>query len=130
MNLRRLAAALLLAVAACEDDGTPDAPAASFADTAVIDAAVRGTGSWVQLGGSATGGGLSGSTDFSSHSSLALDSSGNPAVAWLNVGSGPSQIYVARWNGSAWAGLGGSASGGGLSNSTYFVGWPSIAFDA
>jgi hypothetical protein len=41
-----------------------------------------------------------------SHASLALDSSGNPVVAWQEVGAGSSNIYVKRWDGTTWKALG------------------------
>jgi hypothetical protein len=39
--------------------------------------------------------------------SLALDSSGNPVVAWAEKNSTDFTVYVKRWNGSAWQQLGG-----------------------
>jgi hypothetical protein len=54
--------------------------------------------SWVQLGSF---------LDFdsfrlSTNPSLALDSSGNPVVSWQESDGTSSNIYVKRWNGSAW----------------------------
>jgi hypothetical protein len=40
--------------------------------------------------------------------SLALDSSGNPIVAWEEYDGNNSNIYVKRWNGSAWVQMGGA----------------------
>lgn len=72
---------------------------------------------WVELGGSASGGGISDTVGVSLNPSLAIDLDGMPVVAWNDYTSGDVEIYVRRWNGSSWVELGaGSASGGGISN--------------
>ncbi len=71
---------------------------------------------WEELDGSATGGGISNNSGRSQNLSLAIDDSGYPAVAWEDNTSGDNEIYIKRWNGSAWEELGGSATGGGISN--------------
>ncbi len=61
--------------------------------------------SWVQLGTA-----LDVITYLPASSpSLALDSSGNPVVSWVEGygGSNSNNIYVKRWNGSSWVQLGG-----------------------
>jgi len=84
----------------------------------------RWTGSaWQELGGSATGTGLSPAT-FSSLPCLALDSNGHPVVAWVGEG-----LFLKRWNGSAWVELGGSATGTGISASAIL--WePQLVIDS
>ncbi|MBI3856670.1 MAG: hypothetical protein HY293_13365 [Planctomycetes bacterium] len=85
---------------------------------------------WVQLGGSATAGGVSSTTGSSDSPSLALDASGNPVVAWRDTTPGNSEIYLKRWNGSAWVELGGSATAGGISATAGTSVAPSLALDA
>lgn len=79
----------------------------------------RWTGSnWEELGGSASGWGISGVGGQGSFPSVALDSTGNPVVAWHEYGRSEAPygaIYLRRWNGSFWEELGGSATGSGLS---------------
>lgn len=79
---------------------------------------------WIELAGSATGGGISGNAGGSSVPDVALDSQGRPVVAWEDDTSGDREIYLKRWNGSEWIELGGSATGGGVSDDTgsYSVG--------
>lgn len=87
---------------------------------------------WVEVGaGSASGNGISLGSDNSMRAVIAFDSSDNPVVAWESISSGNWEIYIKRWNGSAWVELGaGSASGGGISNTKTYVSWnPSIASD-
>src|SRR5258706_13024357 len=43
---------------------------------------------------------------------IAVDSSGNPMIAWSQYLNGTSRILVRRWNGSAWAELGESGTTG------------------
>lgn len=79
---------------------------------------------WVEMGtGSASGDGVSSGLEHSSYHSLAVGPDGNPAVAWreYNDNSGISNIYLRRWNGSAWVEMAGSATGGGISNSNNWV---------
>ena len=88
--------------------------------------------SWVELGGSATGGGISNSTDADAPSLVIAPNSKNPYVAWTDVPGICPEIYLRYWNGSSWAQLGGSASGGGISDSGCMdtVSNPSLAIDA
>lgn len=79
----------------------------------------RWTGSaWVELGGSATANGVTqgGNGNFIS---LALDNASRPVLAWSTtpefIGPEPCNIHLRRWNGTAWAELGGSANGFGVS---------------
>ena len=53
---------------------------------------------------------VGGALDFAlannaSNPSLAIDSLGNPVVAWQEVVSGSSNIYVKRWSGTSWVSL-------------------------
>lgn len=70
---------------------------------------------WAELGGSASGGGISRSPGESARPRVAL-SDGAPVVGWTDTSSGDSDVYVTRWNGRRWAALGaGAASGSGIS---------------
>lgn len=82
---------------------------------------------WVELGGSGSGGGVSNSAQHSRAPVMALDPSGHPVVAWQEDVAGNTEVYLRRWTGSAWAELGGSASGGGVSNSAGASASPSLA---
>jgi hypothetical protein len=65
---------------------------------------------WVPVGT----GGLSGSSAASSNAlnpSLALDSSGNPVVAWHEYDGSNSNIYVRRFAGTYWANVGSGVLG-------------------
>lgn len=75
---------------------------------------------WVELGaGSAAGGGISQSAGNAYQPSLAIAPDGAPFVAWYDAGSGNAEIYVRRWDGTAWVEVGaGSAGGGGISQSS------------
>ncbi len=86
---------------------------------------------WVEVGtGSASGGGISNNSEQSCMPSLALDGNGYPVVAWFDRSSGNNEIYIRRWNGSAWVAVGtGSASGGGISNNSGDSVWASLALD-
>ena len=112
----------------------------------------NGTG-WVELGGSATGlgvsnvvltggsgGGLPGGgggggggggtlTVSSGQPSLVIDAAGAVLVAWsdLEATSNMHEVYLKRWNGAAWTGLGGSDDGGGVSQSADLSMDPSVA---
>lgn len=84
---------------------------------------------WVEMGaGSASGGGISQNSGGSSGAALALGPDG-PIVAWYDDSSGDNEIYVRRWNGTAWVEMGnGSASGGGISNNSGDSDFPVTAF--
>lgn len=82
----------------------------------LIPLTVLANGGWSELGGSASGGGISNTPDSSRGTAIALDGLGRPVAAWKDMSSGRAQAYLKRWNGSAWVELGGSASGGGVSN--------------
>jgi len=97
----------------------------------VMAALIFAEGAWSGLGGSATGTGVSGTPGVTSlPGSVAVDPQGRPVVAWAEVAGGNFEIYVRRWNGSAWEQLGGSATGGGVSNTPGWSWEPVVAFDA
>src|SRR5262245_8437595 len=83
--------------------------------------------SLIELGGSASGGGVSSTagTD-SSKVQIALDASGNPSVAWVETSESAWSVYLKRWNPGAgqWEELGGSASGLGLNDPATPRAWP------
>jgi len=72
---------------------------------------------WVELGaGSASGGGISDNEGVSFDPHIALDSAGNPFVAWYDE-TGGNDVYMKKFNGTSWVEVGiGSASGGGITN--------------
>jgi len=84
---------------------------------------------WFAIGASASGGGISNSGGDTSSPSIALDSSGNPVVAWVNSRSGVGSIYIRQWNatGGTWDEIGAnSASGSGIGYGSS----PSLALDS
>ena len=85
---------------------------------------------WADVGGSATGGGLSNTPALSQWPSLGIDGQGRVYVAWEEVTTADKEIYLRRWNGSVWEEAGGaSASGGGLSNNSGDSGRPFLLID-
>ena len=84
---------------------------------------------WVEMNGSASGGGISNNGGQSWGPSLAVGPNGAPIVAWYDDNGGNWEIYLRRWNGAAWVELAGSASGGGLSNTSGHSETPALAVD-
>jgi len=83
---------------------------------------------WVELDGSASGGGISANGGDSRSPSLATLPGGAPIVSWRDDDSGDFEIYVRRWTGSAWVEMdAGSATGGGISANGGESWWPSLA---
>jgi len=84
---------------------------------------------WVELGtGSASGGGVSDSGGNCYRPAMTVSSNGRPRICWQDSSDGDTEIYVKRWNGSAWVEMGtGSASGGGISNNSAGSYRPAIA---
>ncbi len=90
----------------------------------------NGTDAWEEIGtGSASGGGISSSSADAQYPSMEIDGSGNPVIAWTDSGSGNWEIYVKQWNGTSWVELGGSASGGGISNNSGISNKPCMVLD-
>lgn len=83
---------------------------------------------WVEIGGSAAGGGISNNTGWSEHTALAVAPDGAPHVTWYDNSGGDWEIYARKWTGSAWSEIGNSASGGGISDNTTDSRFPSLAF--
>lgn len=83
---------------------------------------------WIEIGvGSSTGGCISNDSEDSIEASIVLDLFGNPIVVWAN-GSGKKEIFIKRWDGIRWVEMGsGSASGGGISNTSGDSRHPQIA---
>ncbi len=82
---------------------------------------------WVEIGGSASGSGVS-QTGLAGAPSLAIGPDSVPVITWINYSGGNYEIYVKRWDGSAWVEMGaGSASGGGISQNTGSSVEPSLA---
>ena len=74
--------------------------------------------SWTEIGGSASEAGASGlKIGMCTKPILAVDLSNRPVVAWTREYEAPGEVFLRRWNGSAWQELGGSASGFGVSGS-------------
>lgn len=73
---------------------------------------------WVEVGGSATGKGISDSTTCSYYPAVTVQSDGSPVVAWQGYANNRANIYMRRWNGEAWVEVGDSASGNGVSAQT------------
>ena len=105
--------------------GASGAPGAE-AEPAALRSASANAG-WEEIGGSASGGGISDNSGESVDPSLAIGPDGTPVVAWTDTTSGNSEIYLRRWNDTAWVELGGSATGGGISNTGIESGFPSLA---
>ncbi len=73
------------------------------------------TETWVGLGGSAEGTGISTNFGGSVSPSLALDSESRPYISWRDTSSDRNHAYLRYWNGSTWEELGGSATTEGVS---------------
>jgi hypothetical protein len=78
--------------------------------------------SWQRVGG----GGLSTGPRESREPSLALDSGGQPVVAWTEATDRNFEIYLRHYDGSSWAQLDGSATTGGVSKTNTDSRYPSL----
>ncbi len=74
---------------------------------------------------------ISTNTGNSENSSLYLDSSGNPHIAWYDSTSGNEQIYYLKWNGTEWVDGDGSGQGSiNISNTMGSSYQPSLYLDS
>lgn len=106
-------------------------PGVAWTDTLAGDPQIHfrefdGT-AWVERAGSASGRGLSNTTAEAVEPSIAYDTAGRVYVAWSDASNGNREIYLKRLEGGAWVALGGSASGGGVSNTPTPSRSPSLA---
>ncbi|MCA9185162.1 MAG: hypothetical protein KDA99_06065, partial [Planctomycetales bacterium] len=105
----------------------PSIDPARFAAT--LSAGPAEGGRWSQLGSSASHEGIAGRITADAAPSLAIDSIGRHWIAWSDSRSGNPEIYVSRYESDAWGELGGSASGGGVSQSVVGSRQPQLAVD-
>ncbi|MBK7217604.1 MAG: VWA domain-containing protein [Candidatus Promineofilum sp.] len=86
---------------------------------------------WEPVGpGSAGGGGISNNSGDSLAPAIAVGTGGAVYVAWSDTSGGDAEIYLRRWDGNAWGELGGSATGGGISNNGSDSQAPALAVGA
>lgn len=107
------------------DDFVPPAPtpnptvivkeAITFATTQLAEG-MEGRSRWSGLSGADLSGGIANTTVFASEPALAVASDGTVYAAWIDLRSGSRQVYVAEYSGGSWNELGGSTTGGGVSN--------------
>ncbi|HMP74672.1 MAG TPA: S8 family serine peptidase [Kiritimatiellia bacterium] len=71
---------------------------------------------WIELGGSASGFGVSKNTNgyHATRPAVGIMGDGSPVVAWLQGGLAPNvtRVFVSRWDGTNWVGLAGSHTSG------------------
>jgi hypothetical protein len=109
-----------------------DAPSGTDAPADTLGPPVDGgnlPGVWYELGGSATGLGLTPTTPADSEGSfpaIAIDVSGHPLVAWLSARLSFG-VSLKHWNGSAWGGLGQSDRNDGVAWEIGAAGGPGLA---
>jgi tRNA A-37 threonylcarbamoyl transferase component Bud32 len=104
---------------------------AAIALAVVVAWRVRGgpPSGWTEVGGSASGGGISRNSGVSSFAAIEIGPDGAPIVAWQDDTSGNSEIFLRRWDGREWKELGASAAGGGISSTPGVSGAVSLALD-
>jgi hypothetical protein len=90
--------------------------------------APRPAPAWTDIGGSASNGGVSASSTGATYPSLAVDASGNPAVAWVDGEGRAATIRVRRWTGAGWTELGSLATSAEPGSGP--MSFPAIALDA
>ena len=112
--------------------GTDGRPIVAWRDTVGLNKEIYlkvwNGSAWVAMDGSANNVNISNTPYDSDNPSLAIDREGRPIVAWSETSSGR-EVYVARWDGSAWGGLDNSASGNGISDSEGDTFTPFLAID-
>ncbi len=92
--------------------GTPIVGVTNAAGDVAVAAFNSGTGAWSGFGGTTAI--VPPSAPASTINDLACPASLNPVVVWTEAEGADDEIYLARWNGVAWVGLGGSLGVGGL----------------
>jgi hypothetical protein len=90
---------------------------------------------WVELNGSASGGGITNNVNtgnlFSFTPSITVNADGNVYVAWQSWDNttGNSEIYIKKWDGANWVELNGSATAGGISDNAGFSESPEVTIN-
>jgi len=86
---------------------------------------------WAELGGSASGAGLSPDGYNSFIPQLAIDSTARPHVLWCAEPGPkvPSEIFYKYWDGKQWREVAGSGSGLGLTAGNARANWSHLALD-
>jgi parallel beta-helix repeat protein len=97
---------------------------------ASLPAGATGRGRWQQFAGSASGLGVGGNVAGAFDPAIVAGPSGTFYAAWSDARNGNYEIYVSRWNGSAWEGLADSDRHGGISRSESSSQRPSITLGA
>jgi hypothetical protein len=72
-------------------------------------------------------GNVSNTSTASREPSIAVDGGGGIVVAWSEGTPGSTQVYLRRWSGIAWDEIGGSATGGGVSQDPVSATAPAVA---
>lgn len=85
---------------------------------------------WQELGPhSASDGGISNNEGSSLDPDVAVGPDGRPAVVWSDLSGFNAEIFMRRWNGTAWSPVGaGSGANLGISSTSGFSATPSLAF--
>jgi hypothetical protein len=106
----------------------PNWPPSSTSAASTLPTGPTSGGRWGELAGSASGGGLSNGPGQAIESSIAAGSTG-PYVAWADSRSGQFAIDVARYTGTGWQELAGSAEANGISGPVLSARQPSLTLD-
>ena len=94
-------------------------------------AQARQSNAWGELGGSASGGGVSNTPWPSEDVKMAVGPDGYPILSWWESTDSGFNVFLRRWDGNAWIELGGSGSGSGLSGDGYhFAFVPTVTVDS
>lgn len=122
---------------AVRTDGTP-VVAWQDQDTGIDAEAEVHVRQWTGSAWAELGSGSDGSTGISQtagsrslYPAVACDAQNHVLVAWADDLSGRFDLYAREWNGTAWAAIGGSAAGGGISQTAAVRSdtTPAVAFD-
>ena len=107
----------------------PNWPPVLPGQTTTLPSGTDDRGRWTEYAGSASGGGVSNSPAAAIEPSIAAGTAGQ-FVAWSDLRTGTSQIYVALHTSLGWQELAGSAHAGGISATASPARRPSVALDA